>query len=165
MDRGYIDFQIFYRLTQAPCFFVTRAKKNTAWKRVKSLRVSEEDRKAGVRSNQIMHFTTPQARKSYPSHIRRVRYYDTETKQHFIFMSNNLTVSALTIAKLYQSRWKVELFFKWIKQHLQIQTFWGYSENAVKTQIWIAVATYVLAALIKSHYQLSQTLYEILQIL
>lgn len=165
VDRGYIDFCDFYRLTQSLCFFVTRAKKNVAWKRIRSRDVSEVQKKSGIRCDQIMRFTTHKAQKDYLDIIRRIKYFDEETEQYFIFMTNNMTVDPIVIAQLYKSRWQVELFFKWIKQHLCIQTFWGFSENAVKTQIWIAVSTYVLAAILKKHCALPQTLYEILQIL
>ena len=165
IDRGYIDFKQFYRIAQAWSFFVTRAKKNIAWKRVTSRTISSADKKAWIRCDQIMKFIKYDTRKDYPDGIRRVKYYDAETKQYFIFLTNNMSVSPLIIAQLYKSRWQVELFFKWVKQHLQIQTFWWHSENAVKTQIWIAVATYIMAALLKKNCKLSHTLYEILQIL
>lgn len=164
VDRWYIDFKEYFRLNTTSCYFVTRSKKNIAWKRIISNPLSEEDKQAWVCSDQIMKFSGYKSRKDYPDRIRRVRYYDRETKKYFVFMTNNMTVSPLLIAKLYKSRWSIELFFKWIKQHLSIQKFYGFSENAVKTQICIALSLYVLAAILKKELHLSQSLYEILQI-
>ena len=164
VDRWYIDFQEYYRLTLSSCFFVTRAKKNISWKRILSHPLSQEDKEAWVRSDQSMKLSGLRSRKDYPDRIRRIRYYDKETKKYFVFMTNNMTMSPVLIANLYKSRWSVELFFKWIKQHLCIRTFYGFSENAVKTQIWIALSVYVLAAILKTEFHLTQSLYDILQI-
>lgn len=165
MDRGYLDFARLYRMHQAGSFFVTRAKDNTKSRRLYSQSVSDEEKKLGIRCDQIILFSSKKGKKAYPEKLRRVSYYDAEQKNYYVFLTNNFTVSAMTIAELYRYRWQVELFFRWIKQHLKIQCFWGRSENAVKTQIWIAVATYVLVAIIKKQLKLSQSMNEILQIL
>ena len=165
VDRWYVDFKQYHRLTTSSCYFVTRSKTNTSWKRIVSNPLSETDKQAWVRSDQLMKLSGSRSKKDYPDRIRRIRYYDHETKKYFVFMTNNLIVSPLLIAELYKSRWSVELFFRWIKQHLRVQVFYGFSENAVKIQIWIAVSVYVLAAILKKELKLSQSLYEILQVL
>ena len=160
MDRGYIDFKRLYALHQALAFFVTRAKSNIKCRRLYSRPV---DKSTGLRCDQTIVLT--QSFEDYPEHIRLVRFYDSENDLRLTFLTNNFTIDALTIAQLYKCRWKVELFFKWIKQHLRIKAFFGTSENAVKTQIWIAVSIYVLIAIIKKRLSLEPSLYTILQIL
>lgn len=162
MDRGYIDFARMYRLHQAGAFFVTRAKSNLDARRVYS---ALTDRASGVICDQTIAFNGHYASKDYPEHVRRIRFKDPESGKTLIFLTNNTTLPPLTIAALYKSRWQVELFFKWIKQHLRIKKFLGISENAVKTQIWCAVSTYVLIAIVKKELQLNASLYTLLQIL
>jgi len=161
MDRGYLDFARLHRIQQASAFFVTRAKSNFKFKRLYSNRV---DKSTGVQCDQIIVLTGFYAKKDYPDKLRRVRYYDAENNKTLVFLTNNFTLPALTIAKLYRCRWQVELFFKWIKQHLRIKAFYGTTENAVKTQIWIAISVYVLVAIIKKRLKLNLSLYTILQI-
>jgi len=162
MDRGYLDFARLYRIQQASAFFVTRAKSNFKFKRLYSNRV---DKSTGVQCDQIIVLTGFYAKKDYPDKLRRIRYYDAENNKTLVFLTNNFTLPALTIAKLYHRRWQVELFFKWIKQHLRIKAFYGTTENAVKTQIWIAISVYVLVAIVKKRLNLNHSLYTILQIL
>jgi hypothetical protein len=160
MDRGYVDFTRLYTLQQASAFFVTRCKRNFQFKRRYSHPV---DKSTGLRSDQTIITTGVDTAKDYPIPLRRIRYCDTETDKSLIFITNNFDLPALTIAKLYKARWQVELFFKWIKQHLRIKAFYGTSANAVKTQIWIAVCVYVLVAILKKRLDLDQSLYTILQ--
>jgi hypothetical protein len=162
MDRGYMDFQRLYRLHQSGAFFVTRAKDNLRTRRVYS---APTDRSTGVIADQRVMLEGFYASQDYPEHIRRIRFTDPTTDQTLIFLTNNTSLPATTIAALYKNRWQVELFFKWIKQHLRIKHFFGTSENAVKTQIWSAVCTYVLIAIIKKELQLNASLYTCLQIL
>ncbi len=162
MDRGYLDFERLYGFTQLLAFFVTRAKKNTKVRRVYSHPV---DRTDGLRCDQAVMLVTPKSLAGYPEKLRRVKYFDAEREKQFVFLTNNFVLPALTIAKLYKCRWQIELFFKWIKQHLRIKAFYGTSINAVKTQIWIAVSTYVLVAIIRKRLHLEMNLYTILQIL
>lgn len=162
MDRGYIDFERLYRIHEAGAFFVTRGKSNLQCRRRYS---REVDKTTGLRSDQTVILTVPASAKAYPAPFRRVRYLDPETEKRFAFVTNNMTLPALTIAQLYKARWRVELFFKWIKQHLRIKVFYGTSENAVKTQVWIAVSVYVLVAIIKKRLQIQASLYTILQVL
>jgi len=162
MDRGYVDFARLYALHQAGAFFVTRAKSPMDARRVYS---APTDRSTGVISDQQVMLNGYYSAKKYPEHLRRVRFKDLETGKTLIFLTNNTVLPALTIAALYKSRWQVELFFKWIKQHLRIKKFLGNSENAVKTQVWCAVATYVLIAIVKKQLQLNASLYTCLQIL
>lgn len=162
MDRGYMDFQRLYYLNQEKAFFVVRAKMNLQYRRVYSHPV---DKTTGLRCDQIIRLTGPLSSKYYPEHLRLVKYHDQEHDLRLNFVTNNFTLPALTIAQLYKSRWQIELFFKWIKQHLRIKAFYGTSENAVKTQIWIAVSVYVLVAIIKKELRLKLSLYTILQIL
>jgi hypothetical protein len=162
MDRGYMDFQRLFRLHQAGAFYVTRAKDNLRARRVYS---APTDRSTGVIADQRVMLEGFYASQDYPEHIRRIRFTDPTTDQTLIFLTNNTSLSATTIAALYKNRWQVELFFKWIKQHLRIKHFFGTSENAVKTQIWSAVCTYVLIAIIKKELQLNASLYTCLQIL
>jgi len=162
MDRAYLDFERLYVLTQLLSFFVTRAKKNTRFRRIYSHPV---DRADGLQCDQSIMLVTPKSLAGYPEKLRRVKYFDAEREKYLVFLTNNFVLPALTIAKLYKCRWQIELFFKWIKQHLRIKAFYGTSENAVKTQIWIAVSTYVLVAIIRKRLHLEQNLYTILQIL
>ena len=162
MDRAYVDFARLYKIARASAFFITRAKKNFKFKRLYSRAV---DKRAGVQCDQIILLKGFYPKKDYPEKLRRIRYFDAETGKRFVFLTNHFTLSALTIAKLYRCRWQVELFFKWIKQHLRIKAFYGTSENAVKTQIWIAISVYVLVAIIKKRLKLKHSLYTILQIL
>jgi hypothetical protein len=162
MDRGYLDFARLYTLHQALAFFVTRAKSNLQFRRQYSHSV---DRSSGVRSDQTGILTGPLTSTLYPVALRRVTYYSVETAKRFVFLTNNFSVTPLTVASLYRSRWQIELFFKWIKQHLRIKRFFGTSINSVKTQIWIGVSVYVLIAIIKKRLGLKHSLYTILQIL
>ena len=162
MDRGYLDFERLYVFTQLLAFFVTRAKKNTKVRRIYSHPV---DRTDGLRYDQTVMLVTPKSLAGYPEKLRRVKYFDAEREKQLVFLTNNFVLPALTIAKLYKCRWQIELFFKWIKQHLRIKAFYGTSDNAVKTQIWIAVSTYVLVAIIRKRFHLEMNLYTILQIL
>lgn len=162
MDRGYLDFARLYRIHQFSGFFVTRAKSNFNFRRLYS---NCADKKIGVQCDQVVVLKGFYARKDYPDKLRRIRYYDTENNKTLVFLTNNFILPAVTIAKLYRSRWQVELFFKWIKQHLRIKAFYGTTENAVKTQIWIAISVYVLVAIVRKRLNLSQSLYTILQIL
>ena len=162
MDRGYVDFTRLYAMHQAGAFFVTRAKQGMDARRVYS---SPTQRSTGVICDQRVMLNGFYSAKAYPEHLRRVRFKDPESGKTLVFLTNNTVLPALTIAALYKSRWQVELFFKWIKQHLRINRFLGTSENAVKTQIWCAVATYVLIAIVKKELQLDASLYTCLQIL
>lgn len=165
MDRGYLDFTRLYTIHAAGSFFVTRAKHNTKMKRLYSKMVTDEEKKLGIRCDQTVVLTGYNAKKDYPEKLRRIKYHDVEHDHAYAFLTNNFHLPAMIIADLYRYRWQVELFFKWIKQHLQIQTFWGRSENAVKTHVWIAVAVYALIAIIKKKLDLRQSMHEILQIL
>jgi len=162
MDRGYLDFARLYVVHQAQAFFVTRAKSNTQLRRVYSAPV---DRGTGILCDQTIALTGTTSRKDYPEHLRRIRYKDAETGKTLVFLTNNFALPAATICALYKHRWQVELFFKWIKQHLRIKKFYGTSENAVKSQIWIAVSVYVLVAIVKKRLNLDASLYTLLQIL
>jgi hypothetical protein len=162
MDRGYLDFARLYAMHQALAFFVTRAKSNTRFRRIYSAPV---DRSTGIICDQTIALTGTISRKDYPTHLRRIRFKDPETGKALVFLTNNFTVTAATICALYKARWQVELFFKWIKQHLRIKKFYGNSENAVKSQIWIAVSVYVLVAIVKRRLNLDASLYTLLQIL
>jgi hypothetical protein len=162
MDRGYVDFERLYVFTLSAAFFVTRTKKNVLLQRRYS---HDADPATGVRSDHTVILTAINSIKAYPDTLRRVTYVDPDTQQRFRFLTNNFALPALTIAKIYKSRWQVELFFKWIKQHLRIKAFYGTSENAVKTQIWIAVGIYVLVAIVRKRLGLNASLYQILQIL
>lgn len=161
-DRAYVDFARLYRIHQSLAFFVTRAKSNFVFKRLYSQPV---DKSTGIRADQIIMVTGFYTLLDYPEKLRRIRYFDVETKKLFVFLTNNFTLPAIVIAKLYKCRWQVELFFKWIKQHLRIKAFYGTSENALKTQIWIAISVYVLVAIVKKRLKLDRSLYTILQIL
>jgi hypothetical protein len=161
MDRGYLDFERLYNLTKNSAIFVTRAKTNLQFERMYS---QDVDKFTGVLCDQIIKLTGINSAKNYPDKLRRIKYYDKETGKKLIFITNNFTLPAIIIAALYKHRWKIELFFKWIKQHLRIKAFYGTSENAVKTQIWIAISIYVLIAIIKKRLKLNHSLYTILQI-
>jgi IS4 transposase len=161
MDRGYVDFGRLYVFTLSAAFFVTRTKKNVLLRRRSS---HDVDKSTGVLSDHTVVLTAIKSIKAYPDTLRRVTYRDPDTLKRFRFLTNNFVLPALTIARIYKSRWQVELFFKWIKQHLRIKAFYGTSENAVKTQIWIAVSVYVLVAIIRKRLELDASLYQILQI-
>ena len=162
MDRGYVDFERLYVFTLSAAFFVVRTKSNVLLQRRYSHPI---DKTAGVRSDHTVVLTAINSAEAYPESLRRVSYLDVATRKRFKFLTNNFTLPALTIAQIYKSRWQVELFFKWIKQHLRIKAFYGTSENAVKTQIWIAVSVYVLVAIVRRRMGLEASLYQILQIL
>ena len=162
MDRGYIDFAKFYRLSQSGAFFIVRAKDNLKGIRIYSHAI---DKSTGLRSDQTIRLKNYYSAKDYPDYLRRVRFFDTEHNQYYVFLTNNFSLPALTIAQAYKQRWKIELFFKWIKQHLRIKAFFGTSQNAVKTQIWIAISIYVLIAVVKKRLKLEYNLYTFLQIL
>ena len=161
MDRGYLDFSRLYMMHQAQAFFVTRAKSNTRVRRVYS---AATDRSVGIICDQTVALTGTTSRKDYPEHLRRIRFKDSQTGKTLVFLTNNFVLPAATICALYKTRWQVELFFKWIKQHLRIKKFYGNSENAVKSQIWIAVSVYVLVAIVKKRLNLDASLYTLLQI-
>jgi len=162
MDRGYVDFERLYVFTLSAAFFVVRTKSNVLLQRRYSNPV---DKTTGVRSDHTVILTAIDSAKAYPDALRRVSYLDVETRRRFKFLTNNFALPAVTIAQIYKARWQVELFFKWIKQHLRIKAFYGTSENAVKTQIWIAVSVYVLVAIVRKRLGLEASLYQILQIL
>jgi len=162
MDRGYVDFERLYVFTLSAAFFVVRTKSNILIQRRYSHPV---DKATGVRSDHTVILTAINSVKAYPDQLRRVSYLDVKTKKRFKFLTNNFMLPALTIAQIYKSRWQVELFFKWIKQHLRIKAFYGTSENAVKIQIWVAVSVYVLVAIVRKRLDLEASLYQILQIL
>jgi len=162
MDRGYTDFKRLFRFTQSFAFFIIRAKSNLDFQRISSKKV---DRSTGILCDQIIILTGVKTSKLYFEKLRRVKYFDSETNKTLVFLTNNFTFPALTIAELFRCRWQIELFFKWIKQNLRIKAFYGTSENAVKTQIWIAVTTYLLVAIMKKLLKVELSLYTILQIL
>ena len=162
MDRAYLDFPRLHRLHLASSFFVTRARKRFDCRRLYSAPV---DRTTGIMCDQIVTLSNPIPRAGFPDKLRRIRFFDAQQERRLVFLTNNFTLPPLTVAHLYRSRWQVELFFKWIKQHLRIRNFFGTSENALKTQIWIAISVYVLVAIVKKQLQLDASLYRILQIL
>jgi len=162
MDRGYLDFERLHVFTQFAAFFVTRAKSNLTFRRLYSHPI---DKRTGLKCDQTIVLTGFYTHKRYPEKLRRIKYYDLETGKDLVFLTNNFLLPPLTIAQLYRCRWQIELFFKWIKQHLRIKSFYGTTENAVKTQIWIAVSVYVLVAIIKKWLYLEASLYTILQVL
>lgn len=161
-DRGYTDFKRLYTIDEAKAFFVIRAKDSLRCRRVYSHSV---DKSTGLRSDQTVRFEVWHTLQQYPSHLRRVRFFDQENNRYLVFLTNNFELDALVIAQLYRERWNIELFFKWIKQHLRLKAFYGTSPNAVRTQIWIAVSMYVLVAIIKKELRIDLSLYTILQIL
>jgi hypothetical protein len=162
MDRAYLDFERLYRFHQERAFFISRAKSNFKFKRRYS---HEVEKSTGVQCDQTIVLTTHYPSKKYPEPLRRVRFYDTERQKRLVFLTNNFQLPAEAIAKLYKSRWLIEIFFKWIKQHLRIKSFFGTSENAVKIQIWTAISTYLLVAITKKELRIEQSLYTILQVL
>lgn len=162
MDRGYLDFSRLFSLNQTPAFFIIRSKTNTKMRRLYSHPV---DVSCGLRCDQTVELTGYNSRRDYPQKLRRIRYVDEQQALQLIFLTNHFTLPALTISDLYRCRWQVELFFKWIKQHLRIKAFFGTSENAVKTQIWIAISVYVLVAILKKRLRIEHSLYTILQLL
>jgi hypothetical protein len=162
LDKGYIDFGRLYRIHLAGAFFITRARDNMNFRRLYS---RAADKTKGVVCDQTIKLNNHYAQKDYPDKLRRIKFRDEESGKVLIFLTNNFHLKATEVAQLYKHRWKIELFFKWIKQHLKIKSFWGHSENAVKTQVWIAVSVYVLVAIAKKRFKLQQSLYEILQIL
>jgi transposase len=162
MDRGYIDFKRLNRIHRAGAFFIVRAKSNFAFKRLYSRRV---DKSTGLRCDQTVRLSNYYAAKDYPDKLRRIKYFDKETNKYFVFLTNDFNIEAEIITELYRNRWQIELFFKWIKQHLKIKSFWGYSANAVKTQICIAICVYLMVAIVKKKLNIDRNLYEILQIL
>ncbi len=162
MDKAYVDFARLYRFQQQLAFFVTRAKRNLDSTRRESRPV---DKSTGLRSDQTIVLAGVKTSTLYPNPLRRIHYFDAETDQRFILLTNHFTLPPLTIAELYRCRWQIELFFRWIKQHLRIKAFYGNSPNAVRTQVWIAVSIYLLVAILKKELKVERSLYEILQIL
>src|SRR5205809_372847 len=162
MDRGYLDFARLYKLHLASAFFVTRARKRFDFHRLYSQPV---DRATGVICDQMVTLVNPVPLQGYPEKLRRIRFFDAQTNQRLVFLTNNFSLPPLTIAQLYRSRWQVELFFKWIKQHLRIKAFYGTTPNAVKTQVWVAISVYALVAILKRELKIERSMYEILQIL
>ncbi len=162
MDRGYLDFRRLYRIQLSGAFFVTRAKKRFDCRRLYSQAI---DKKTGLQCDQIVVLNNPVPKRGYPERLRRVRYFDGASQKRFVFLTNNFLLPALTITELYRCRWKVELFFRWIKQHLRIKAFYGTSQNAVRTQVWTAIAVYVLVAIVKKKLHIELSLHSILQIL
>ncbi|MBU3957483.1 MAG: IS4 family transposase, partial [Nanoarchaeota archaeon] len=162
MDRGYIDFERLYRIHQKKAFFIIRSKSSTSFVRLYSQKINKT---IGIRCDQIIKFKQFYAAKDYPEKLRRIKYYDEETDHYYTYLTNNFDLDAKVVADLYKHRWQIELFFKWIKQHLHIGTFWGHSANAVKIQICIAISTFLVIAIIKKELKIERDLYEILQIL
>ncbi len=162
LDRGYTDFRRLYHIHKSAAFFIIRAKDNLNFNRINS---APPDKKKGILCDQVIRMNNYYAAKDYPEKLRRIKFYDSDNDRVLVFLTNNFELRAADIAQLYKHRWKIELFFKWIKQHLKIKSFWGRTENAVKIQIWIAISTYVLVAIAKKKFKLQQSLYEILQIL
>lgn len=162
MDKAYIDFGRLYFIHQCDAFYVTRAKDNFKFVRIKS---SPVDKSIGIICDQIIRLKNQKVSMAYPEHLRRIKYYDEEEQTEFVFITNDFGIDAIDAARIYKYRWTIELFFKWIKQHLKIKTFWGYSLNAVRTQVYIAIIAYLLVAIVKHTLKLKQTQYEILQVL
>ena len=162
MDKGFIDFERLFFINRSAAFFVMRAKENLSFVRIKSSLV---DKKTGIKCDQTIRLKNRLVSLDYPDNLRRIKYYDSELEMELVFLTNNFEISALDVARIYKYRWTIELFFKWIKQHLKIKSFWGYSLNAVRTQIYIAMITYLLVAIVKYQLKLEKTQYEILQIL
>jgi hypothetical protein len=162
MDRGYLDFERLFDLNQAGSYFIIRAKDNLKFSRVYSHKV---DKSSGIRCDQTVRLTGYYTQQHYPVHFRRIKYFDAEQNKDLVFLTNNFRLSSMTIVELYHNRWKVELFFKWIKQHLRIKSFYGTSQNAIKTQVWVAVCTYLTVAILKKQLKIEMSLYTILQIL
>ena len=162
MDRGFVDYERLFAIQQQQAYFITRAKTNMKCRRIYSAKV---DKTTGVLYDQTIQLVNFYVSKQYPKKLRRVKYFDKETNKKFIFLTNNFEITALQVAQLYKYRWKIELFFKWIKQHLKVKSFWGHSENAVKVQVYVAIITFVVVALVKQKLKTSLTQYQILQIL
>lgn len=162
MDRGYLDYERLFKINLSGAFFVTRLKNNSAFKRLYS---NEANKESGIKCDQIIKFKTFHSAKKYPDKLRRIKYFDKETNHIYEFLTNDFNIEAKSVANLYKKRWQIEIFFKWIKQNLKIRAFWGHSANAVKTQICIAICTYLLVAIIKKRLTIERNLYEILQIL
>lgn len=162
MDRGFVDYKRLYNIHTQQSYFITRAKTNMKCRRIYSAKV---DRTTGVIFDQTIKLVNHSAIKLYPEKLRRVKYFDEETNKTFIFLTNNFEITALQIALLYKYRWKIELFFKWVKQHLKIKSFWGHTENAVKVQVYVAIITFVTVAIVKQKLKTPLTQYQILQIL
>lgn len=160
MDKGYIDYERLYNMKQEKAYFVVRAKDNLKFKRLSAQPV---DKSLGIICDQEIMLTGINSSQRYPVHLRRIRFYDAEFERTFVFLTNNFKLKAVTVTQLYKHRWKIELFFKWIKQNLKVQSFWGFTENAVKTQIWVAISVYVLVAIAKKKLKLPHSPYEILQ--
>jgi len=160
MDKAYTDFERLYRMKREGAYFVIRAKENLKFERLASRKA---DKRAGVLFDQDICLTGFYSSKNYPDRMRRIKFYDSDMDRSFVFLTNNFKVKASTVAQLYKHRWEIEIFFKWIKQHLKIKSFWGQSENAVRTQIWIAISVYVLVAIAKKILKIKHSLYEILQ--
>lgn len=162
MDRGYFDFERLYTIHGQHAYFVIRSKESLSFRRIYS---HEVEKNTGLRCDQTIRLKHFYAKKRYPEKLRRIKYYDVETDTYYVYLTNNFDISAQTVVDLYRHRWQIELFFKWMKQHLKIQVFWGYSFNAVKTQICIAISTFLLVAIMKKEFKIGRDLYEILQIL
>lgn len=162
MDRGYLDFKRLFKIHRSEAFFVVRAKSDLAFRRIYSNKI---DKTIGIRCDQVIKFIGPLTKKKYPNKLRRIKYFDKLTNNYYVFLTNNFKIEAKTVADIYKYRWQIELFFKWIKQHLKIKSFWGHSANAVKTQICIAICAYLLVAIIKKRLNIERNIYEILQIL
>lgn len=162
MDRGYFDFERLHTIHTQGAFFVIRSKESLSFQRIYS---HEVEKNMGLCCDQTIRLKHFYARKRYPKKLRRIKYYDSVTDTYYVYLTNNFEISAQTVADLYRHRWQIELFFKWMKQHLKIQVFWGYSFNAVKTQICIAISTFLLVAIMKKELKIKRDLYEILQIL
>jgi len=162
MDRGYLDYRRLYALHTGRAFFITRAKRNTRFVRIYSHTVRKS---TGIRCDQTIRFLNHYAAKEYPEKLRRIKYHDDVTDNTYVFLTNNFDLTAEQIADIYKRRWEIEQFFKWIKGHLKVKVFWGESANAVKTQIWVAICTYVMVAILKKEHRINQSMYEILQIL
>jgi IS4 transposase len=162
MDKAYVDFKRLFTIRQEKAFFVVRAKENMQFKLIASRTI---DKHAGILSDQDIKLTGIRTQKRYPEQIRRIKFHDEEYDRTFVFLTNNFNIKAQTATQLYKERWGIELFFKWIKQNLKVQSFWGYSENAVKTQIWIAISVYVLVLIARKRLKLTNSPYEILQYL
>ena len=160
MDKAYVDFERLYAIKQEKAYFVVRAKENLQFKRIKS---RTPDKKIGILCDQDILLTGIKSSNRYPEHLRRIKFYDAEFERTFVFLTNNFKINAQTVTQLYKHRWGIELFFKWIKQNLKVQSFWGFSENAVKTQIWIAISVYVLVLIARKKLKLTNSPYEIIQ--
>lgn len=162
MDRGYTDFERLFQIHESGAFFVIRAMSDLVFKRLYSQKI---DKTTGIRCDQIIKLNGTLTKKKYPDKLRRIKYFDKETNKCYVFLTNNFNIEAKIVADLYKYRWQIELFFKWIKQHLKIKSFWGHSDNAVKTQICVALCTYLLVAILKKNLKIERNIYEILQIL